>query len=104
LLWWAFTKHSRSLNGAYNSFPVATIALSAPVDIFGFLRDVPPAPETETILLHILWGMPDAKEVELSFKNYLTGLGHDSAKQLARSVPQTCAALCPVMWGISAVA
>jgi hypothetical protein len=103
-LWWAFTKHSRLLDVAYESLPLPVVALVAPADLFGFVRKVPVAPETETLLLHVLLEMPGTRDTELSWKNYFSGLNRDYAQRITKSVPAACSALCPVLWCVAAIA
>ena len=61
-LWWAFGQHSISLGEAYRSVAPHVVALAAPVDLFRYVKAVPASPETETLLAHVLTGMPGIAE------------------------------------------
>ncbi len=101
-LWWAFAGQSEIFGEAYKTMPASVVSLVAPVDIFAFVRTLPPTPETETLLLNVLTGTASTKEPDLSFKNYLSSLGRERAVKIVRHIPESCAALCPVLWSIEA--
>ncbi|SRR6266849_2928425 len=103
-LWWALTKHSRLLTQTYESLPPEVVALTAPADLFHYVRTVPVAPETETLLLHVLLQMSGARETEFSFRNYVSSFGRERAEKLVQPCPSACTVLCPIMWSISAIA
>lgn len=103
-LWWAFSKHSRLLTDSYSRLGMPIAALAAPIDAFESVKIIPPAPEFETLLLHIVLEASLSTDTSFSLRNYASGLGAERAKRLAHSVPSDCEALCPVMWMISVLA
>lgn len=101
-LWWAFLRNSRLLGGPYTSHAAPVIAVVAPADVFGLVRSVPVASETEALLLHVVLEAPGARDADLSFKHYISALGRENAKRIGSDLPADCRTLCPVMWAISA--
>jgi hypothetical protein len=103
-LWWAFTGYSAALKLDYKTLGLPGAALVAPVELWQVIRTVPHSPETEALLLHVLFDIAGDGGKEYSFKNHLSALGREQAQAIRKQLPAQWAVLCPVLWAIAAVA
>jgi hypothetical protein len=103
-LWWAFTKFSAKLGTPYSGMSPMLAALAGAQDLFRFVRHVPAAQETETLLLHVVGEVGGTSASALSLKNVMSALTREQAEKLGRTIPSECGSLCPLHWCISKVA